>query len=507
MTAIRERLLIKDTSWLPVGQLVLFVASFAVFLRTMSPTLYNLDSAELATGAASLGIVHAPGYPLYLLAAHLFTYLPIGDVAFRVNLFSAVCVAIAVPVLYVLVDSLLNDKWIAAGAALTFVWSFYVWSTGIVAEARSNLLMLALCGWAVVRLYRGVSLHRAVLVGLLFGLAVAINPQSILFAPGLIVVFLALRIPWRQCLIAGVVSLIPFLLATAYFPIRYAAQPALNMAGQYNADGLFQQVNLQSLQGLWWMLSGAQFRYLFFTEGLLPSLDHLLSTLSWFWGNYLGIGFILGLVGAYLLLHTQPKVFWCWLAFFLPYTYFFTTYGAEDRDSMFAPSYLLWTIVLAYGLQWLIRSIAPQSKPILVFLLPLILLTVNFQRLDLSHDTSVRANTQSLMTALPANARVFGGWWDIVPLQYLQIVEGQRPDVHLYNTFLFQKPDVSIYVQQHIADAVAWPLVFLNSAIPYIDSQCYTLDALGVNSAITYNSSGLFGGFILSPKTGHTSCR
>src|SRR5690349_12662443 len=81
-------------------QALLFVICLIALLRTMAPTVFELDSAEFATGAAILGIVHAPGYPLFTMVAHLFTLLPVGDVAFRVNLFSALSLALTAPVFY-----------------------------------------------------------------------------------------------------------------------------------------------------------------------------------------------------------------------------------------------------------------------------------------------------------------------------------------------------------------------------------------------------------------------
>jgi len=41
--------------------------------------------------AEKLGVSHPPGYPLYLLLTNLFTYLPIGTVAYRANLCAVVC--------------------------------------------------------------------------------------------------------------------------------------------------------------------------------------------------------------------------------------------------------------------------------------------------------------------------------------------------------------------------------------------------------------------------------
>ena len=59
------------------------------YLRTVAPGVFTLDSPELTAGAFSLGIVHSPGDPVYLLAGHFFLKLPLGDVGLRMNLLSA----------------------------------------------------------------------------------------------------------------------------------------------------------------------------------------------------------------------------------------------------------------------------------------------------------------------------------------------------------------------------------------------------------------------------------
>ena len=41
------------------------------------------------------GICHPPGYPFYILTAKLFSLLPWGSLAFKVNLFSALCACLA----------------------------------------------------------------------------------------------------------------------------------------------------------------------------------------------------------------------------------------------------------------------------------------------------------------------------------------------------------------------------------------------------------------------------
>jgi len=70
--------------------------SLALYGRTLAPGLLPGDSGELQTLSALLGNTHPTGYPIYLLVGKLFTWLPVGDMAYRVNLLSAVMAALAV---------------------------------------------------------------------------------------------------------------------------------------------------------------------------------------------------------------------------------------------------------------------------------------------------------------------------------------------------------------------------------------------------------------------------
>jgi hypothetical protein len=155
-------------------------------------------------------------------------------------------------------------------------------------------------------------------------------------------------------------------------------------------------------------------------------------------------------------------LFWIWLSFFLPYSYFYACYGVSDVETMFGPTYLLWAIMMAWGLRHL--RIPPRLRP-LAWGLPAVLLVVNFPLLDLSAECSVRVRAERLMAEIPANAVVLGHWWDIVPLQYLQIVENQRPDLTLRNQFLYSKANYQAYLEWYF-ETYAEPLVILGNAPP-----------------------------------------
>src|SRR5687767_4487219 len=82
--------------------LSLFSAVFTLYIRTLAPSLLYGDSAEFQTTAYTLGIGHPTGYPIYMLIAKLFTFLPVGEIAYRVNLFSAFSAALTVTLVYLI---------------------------------------------------------------------------------------------------------------------------------------------------------------------------------------------------------------------------------------------------------------------------------------------------------------------------------------------------------------------------------------------------------------------
>ena len=61
------------------------VAAVAAILYGMTAArdLVLGDTPELMTAAATLGVAHPPGYPLFTMLGHLFSLLPFGAVPLR----------------------------------------------------------------------------------------------------------------------------------------------------------------------------------------------------------------------------------------------------------------------------------------------------------------------------------------------------------------------------------------------------------------------------------------
>src|SRR3954453_6288719 len=103
--------------------LLLGSVSLTLYVRTLAPFVLGSDSGEFQVLAHQLGIAHTPGYPIYLALAKLFTLLPIRDIAYRVNLFSAVMAATTVAGMYLAARLLARARLAAALAALALAVS------------------------------------------------------------------------------------------------------------------------------------------------------------------------------------------------------------------------------------------------------------------------------------------------------------------------------------------------------------------------------------------------
>ena len=139
--------------WRRLGPMFVAAALLPVYLLTMSSAVGQADTFEFQVVAPQLGIAHPTGYPLYLLLGKLFSLLPVGTVAWRLNFASAVYGTLAAVVVFRLALDLLRRPLpaLAGAVALGFVPIF--WSQATVAEVYTlHALMAAVALWLMVRL-------------------------------------------------------------------------------------------------------------------------------------------------------------------------------------------------------------------------------------------------------------------------------------------------------------------------------------------------------------------
>jgi hypothetical protein len=162
--------------------------SLGLYLRTLVPGLLPGDSGEFQTLAYLLGHTHPTGYPVYLVLARLAAWLPVGGIAYRVNLFSAIMGAITAAGLYLSGRCLVSYRLPALAGALILAASPTFWSQAVIAEVYTSgaaflvAILFLLLRWDRTR--DGISLLIAGLVG---GLSLGVHFSVLLLAPAVLV--------------------------------------------------------------------------------------------------------------------------------------------------------------------------------------------------------------------------------------------------------------------------------------------------------------------------------
>jgi hypothetical protein len=111
-----------------------FIFLFGCYYYTTPRTIALEDDGLFVLSSYFAGIAHPPGYPLHTILGHLFTYLPIGSIAFRVHLLSAFFGAATCVVLWWNIRLFVPGRAPAYAGALCYGLSKTFWSQSIIAE-------------------------------------------------------------------------------------------------------------------------------------------------------------------------------------------------------------------------------------------------------------------------------------------------------------------------------------------------------------------------------------
>ncbi len=448
-----------------------FVIPFVVYTMTVCPTVAILDSAELTTAAVSLGLTRATGYPLYILLGFLWSRLPLGNYALRMNLFSALTGALTILLVYLILKRFHIPGWASMIALGLLATSPFFWGLSLVAEVYTlHTALLAATILLMLRWAEQPSGLNTFWLFLLVGFSLSNHLSSLLTLPGLGIYLLSKnhrRILTPELILLAVLGLGVGLLPYLYLPIRYTAKPVFNYAGLFDSNGLFYPVNLHKIKGIWWVASGKVFstrvgdNWRIWDQTIMIFIRGL-------WRSFFGLGIGPGIYGLILMFkrHRWESVFL--LLTFLTNLVFFTTYRVIDLETMFLPIYLIFSIWVGFGLVGLLRLINDPGDEglfslgfrrvyagdvlkgfLLVFLIFVSLW--NWPLVTQADNWEGRDKAQTILEQVDEKALIFGKWTTIPILQYYQIVEGQRPDVVLVNRFLISPENLMAWVEKEVS--------------------------------------------------------
>lgn len=381
--------------------------ALAVYLRTLAPGLIPiLDSPGFQFVGRVLGTLHNPGYPAYTLITWLWSFLPVGSLAYRINLFSAVCASAAVAGAFVLMRLLGVQRWIAVAAALGMAFGSIFWSQAVIAEVYA--LNAALVVWMLAATVawnaagRGWLLYAACA---LFAVGLGNHTTIVLFAPALAIYALMVNRGYvlRLRTIAGLSLIVVAGLSQYLFILVRTRMGAVYLDSQAATLGELGDV-----------MRGAQFEGALFAFPLRAVLTERVALIV---GNFTVAEMSLPVlacavvgIGALLVRRRQEGILL--LAGLLGQLIFVLNYDAGDIHVFTIPLLLLLWVLAAAGAAAIAERVSRLSiggragvaaVPLLaaVAALPAWQLVRNFAERDLSDDTTAMRQFDALFAALP----------------------------------------------------------------------------------------------------------
>jgi hypothetical protein len=402
---------------------VVFVATLLLYCWTLAPTVTLTDSGELIVVAHGLGVAHPPGFPLWIILAHLASLVPFGNVAVRINLASALFAALASAMLTLVVAELMmtasyligpkrrgkgaqrgkktpgyasgrkdEDSGVgrllvlapALGAGLLLGFSRTLWSYATIAEVYTlNTLLICVIFFLMLRWRRSIMADRRRIgapaenrhgapadaahdvflyaAALVFGLALGVHHVSV-----------ALILPALAVIVYRTESLRFFrsrrLLYAALISVAalVAIYTYLPLAAAHTP--VINWGTPRSLQEIWWHVTGRQYRvFLSFTPKMMgeQSLEFFRLLLREFGFSWLPLPLVFAFAGFASLFKRDRTTFWFLLLVVVAdLAYAFNYEIAEDKDAYYLPTFFAIAIAAGFGIRWSIQLTV--SKPLLI---------------------------------------------------------------------------------------------------------------------------------------------
>jgi hypothetical protein len=444
----------------------IFMAGCALYFRTLAPSLLFGDSAEFQTIAYTLGIGHPTGYSIYVLLARLFTLIPLGEIAWRVNLFSAFCAALTVVLVYLIICKLGGGIIPALFGAVVLAIAPIFWKYSSMAEiytpstACLTIILFTVLHWRETKNPRWLFI-----AGLFGGLSLGIHTTVALSGIGILhylVLSTRQRADWLQALFGATVGIVIFLssfllLDSINSPAGYyntVVQPSLSVWGMTPAD--FDS----PFERFAFLYFPPQFRGQLFGVSPHESFNRLgefADQVSW--SLWLALPGIIWLFVPHNGRASQWREALLLLLSFTPPLLFAATYNVFDYYVYFIPALVILAILIGLGVQAVVDVVTlitglprfiPQATGIV-----LILFLIIPQKVDVINiwrerippgledwETYFYENSEgrlleaeTIVNNLEADAIVFTDWDQAYSFYYVaHVLEGQT-DMSFHETF------------------------------------------------------------------------
>lgn len=494
----------------------------AFYVPRLAPSvLFEPDSAEFQVLGYYLGIPHGTGYPVYIWLLKAFMWLPVGDIGYRANLFSAVCASAAIGFLYAasflalpVITPVAIKRWSAGCATLITAYTYTLWNQAIRAEVYTlhALFCLAIV-FMLLRWYRNEGFGNLAAASFLWGLGLGHHRQILAFVPAAVIFLLAqnrsrFNISRLGMLCAAVAAAIGIDVLLFYLLwIRNISFDQLHTTVMGAADlyGVTPEQLTHFWKAFYFQSSGKQFMSALFVSSLSVQWHRIFLIPLRLIGEFFLTGALLIAIGfAAAWREWRIQLLFClWAVAVIVLNVNYSIHGTEVY---FIALYLVCGIWLAHGISILLQALSPVNA-LLAPIACLALLLANpysapwlpgiavrwfpddgryvavasAARPNLTNSYRARDTGREFVSAVPQNSLVFGPYQMQYVVQYVARIERGITTLEYYESTPFsgsRKTFSDLYLQKIRTEIAIRPVLFIGPP-PKQVTQDYIIRDLG----------------------------
>ncbi|MCX7698564.1 MAG: DUF2723 domain-containing protein, partial [Candidatus Goldbacteria bacterium] len=403
---------------------------------------------EIASAAYNLSIGHPPGYPIFLLFGKIATFLPLGDIAFRINFLSVILSAVVFLLLYISIKKFLIiiDKkniffeYISIALSLIFIFSndFLSIATNIKGGIYVfNIIVVLVCIYSTICYYVDDDI-RFFYLSMYFAGFMPVSHQTSLFIM-IILIFFLLYIANKRKNKNIIKSILFFFLSfiTSWFYLFIRYNKAINVWAGIDSVNLLFDFILRKV-------------YINQNDPVF-TLSSCFSKLSWYLKNYfenLNVLFLFTLFGFFILYIKLKKFFLISFSVIILnlFLIIYFTYNGNSPEFFYVnkPFYLLNNLFslffLAAGffsfIQYLKNRLKINQYIILIILSFYVLLYIfiNYTKNDYSRQFLAYDHGLNILKTVTPDDKIFGkSDIYIFNVQYIKQVKKMYPKITVYD--------------------------------------------------------------------------
>jgi tetratricopeptide (TPR) repeat protein len=534
---------------------IVFVLSFALYTYTLAPTVTLVDSGELILAAETLGVAHPPGFPLYVLLAHLATLLPFGNLAVRVHFASAMFAALTSAFLTLLVaealrcelqpqtsakqnrdvrkkkgkpspaepasafDTNANLTLILAPAlvaGLLLAFSRTLWAYATIAEVYTlNTLLIVVIFFFMVSWRRGIlegrnhrlesSDKQLYVAAFVFGLALGVHHVTVgLMLPALAALVFStegLKFFKSKRLLYAALFAFTGLSIYIYLPIAASRSPLMNWGDP------------RSFEKFWWHITGRQYQVFFdFSLGRIAEFFKL--ALREFGYSWVPLGLASAIAGfIYLFKRNRTMLVFLSLVIAADIAYCLGYEIDEDKDAYYLPAFIALTIAAGYGAHWLLKVLpttkrrevlTPLRVSLILLFIPLLALAGNFAFNNRSKYFIAQDYVNNILNTIEPGGMLLTNDWQVYsPMLYVREIENTRKDVVAIDVNQLRRSWYFNYLQQVYPELMSQSQPQIEAYLEDLKSWEQNPDAYAQNRNLTERINTRFYEMIFSFVTNH----